>query len=182
MATTTVWGPERFRPLLHLQVRLLGIDPLFRRRFDSSDVVQETLLKAHKNRDQFRGTTEAELVRWLQVILRRVALDKVKKEGDVRLEASLHEALDQSSSRLHDCLHARGPAPDEQAQQQEFLRRLDAALDRLSEDQREVFILRDLRGAPVRQIAEQMGRSEKAVADLLFRGRRKLKELLGDAR
>ncbi len=182
MATTTAWEPERFRPLLHLQVRLLGIDPLFRRRFDSSDVVQETLLKAHKHRDQFRGTTEAELVGWLQAILRRVVLDKVKKEGNVRLEASLHEAVDESSARLHDCLHAKGPAPDEQAQQQEFLRRLDAALDRLPEDQREAVILRDLRGATVRQIAEQMERSEKAVADLLYRGRRKLKEMLGDVR
>jgi RNA polymerase sigma-70 factor (ECF subfamily) len=182
MATTTVWDPERFRPLLHLQVRLLGIDPLFRRRFDSSDVVQETLLKAHKNRDQFRGTTEAELVRWLQVILRRVVLDKVKKEGDVRLEASLHEAVNESSARLHDCLRAKGPAPDEQAQQQEFLGRLDAALGRLAEGEREAIVLRDLGGETVRRIAEQMGRSEKAVADLLFRGRGKLRELLGDVR
>jgi RNA polymerase sigma-70 factor (ECF subfamily) len=144
MATTTAWEPERFRPILHLQVRLLGIDPLFRRRFDSSDVVHETLLRAHKNRDQFRGTTEAELVGWLQTILRRVVLNMVQKHRDVRLEASLDEAVDESSARLLDYLHAKGPTPDEQAQQQELLRRLAEALDRLPDDQREAILLRDL--------------------------------------
>src|SRR5206468_1612350 len=107
--------------------------PFFRRRFDSSDVVQETLLKAHQSREQFRGTTEAELVRWLQEILRNVVTNKVREatadKRDVRLEASLQGAVAESSARLQDYLHAKGPAPDEQAQQQEFLGRLDAALD-----------------------------------------------------
>jgi RNA polymerase sigma factor (sigma-70 family) len=62
------------------------------------------------------------------------------------------------------------------------LRRLDAALDRLTEDEREAFILRDLRGATVREIAGQLGRGEKAVADLLYRGRRKLAGLLSEYR
>ena len=33
-----------------------------RRRFDESDLVNETLLRAHKGRAQFHGTTEAELI------------------------------------------------------------------------------------------------------------------------
>jgi RNA polymerase sigma-70 factor (ECF subfamily) len=186
MAATTAWNLDRFRPLLHLQVRLLGLDSRFRRRFDSSDLVQETLLRAHENREQFRGASEAELVRWLQEILRNTAVNKVREatagKRDLRLEASLQQAVAESSARLQDCLHARGPAPDEQVERQELLPRLAAALDQLPPDQRDVVIQRDLCGDPVRQIAEQLGRTEKAVAGLLLRGRRKLAELLSDFR
>ena len=73
------WHPERYRPLLHLQVHLMKLDPQFRRRFDSSDLVQEALLKAHAHRDRCRGTTEAERVGWLREILKTVAVDKVRE-------------------------------------------------------------------------------------------------------
>ena len=36
---------------------------------DPSDLVQETLLKAHQRFEQFRGSTEAELIFWLRRIL-----------------------------------------------------------------------------------------------------------------
>jgi DNA-directed RNA polymerase specialized sigma24 family protein len=41
-----------------------------------------------------------------------------------------------------------------------------------------VILLRDSLDTPIRTIAEQLGRSEKAIAGLLLRGRRKLRELL----
>jgi hypothetical protein len=46
---------------------------------------------------------------------------------------------------------------------------LAAAIDNLPEEQRDVLIQRDLNGAPVSQIAEQLGRTEKSVAGLLLR-------------
>src|SRR3954466_12675374 len=119
MAERPEWNAGRFRPLLHLQVRLLRPAPRFRRRFDSSDLVQEALLKAHRNRDQFRGSTEAELVRWLQEILKNVVTDAVRQatagKCDVRLEASL-QAFAASSVRLQEYLAARDPSPSQQAE------------------------------------------------------------------
>src|SRR5262249_6635094 len=61
-------------PLAHFRENLrvlarLQIDPRLRPKLDPSDVVQETLLKAHERRDQFRGTTDAELAAWLRQIL-----------------------------------------------------------------------------------------------------------------
>ena len=38
-------------------------------KVDAADVVQETFLKAHRDFEQFRGTTEAEFVAWLRQIL-----------------------------------------------------------------------------------------------------------------
>jgi RNA polymerase sigma-70 factor (ECF subfamily) len=186
MSNSPDWDPTQYRPLLHLQVRLLRPDARFDRRFDSSDLVQETLLKAHKNRDRFRGTTEAERVRWLQEILRNVLADAVREatadKRDVRLEASLQNDLARSSACLEEYLSARGPSPSQQAERQELLLRLAAAVEELPPDQRDVVIQRDLQDESVRDIAARIGRTEKAVAGLLLRGRRKLAEILVDYR
>src|SRR5262249_59634021 len=58
MTSLAEWSLERYRPLLRLQVRQFQLDPRLHRRFDSSDLVQETLLRAHAGRNRFRGTTE----------------------------------------------------------------------------------------------------------------------------
>jgi RNA polymerase sigma-70 factor (ECF subfamily) len=176
------WPVDRYRALLRLLVRRFHLDPLLRRRFDSSDLVQETLLRAHAHRDQFRGTTEAERVKWLQEILGNVLTDETRKaraqKRDVALEQSLDAAVAESSARLDAFLADRQSSPSQQAERHELLLRLAEALEQLPEDQREVLIQRDLRGASVSQIAEQLGRTEKAVAGLLLRGRRKLREFL----
>jgi len=47
-----------------------GITAALKEKADPSDMVQETLLKAHRSFDQLRGRTEPELVTWLRQILR----------------------------------------------------------------------------------------------------------------
>jgi RNA polymerase sigma-70 factor (ECF subfamily) len=184
MATPTEWHLERYRQLLRMQVWRLQLDPRLQRRFDSSDLVQETLLNAHAQLDHFRGHTEAELVKWLQEVLAHTVGDEVRKaraqKRDVALEQSLQAALVDSSARLEAFLVSGQPSPCEQAERHELLLRIADALERLPEDQREVVILRDLQGASVGEIAAQLGRTRKSVAGLLLRGRRKLRELLAD--
>jgi RNA polymerase sigma-70 factor (ECF subfamily) len=184
MATPTEWHLERYRQLLRLQVRRLQLDPRLQRRFDSSDLVQETLLNAHAQLDRFRGQTEAELVRWLQEVLAHTVADQVRnaraQKRDVALEQSLQAVLAESSAQLEAFLASGQPSPGEQAERHELLLRLADALERLPEDQREVVILRDLQGASVGAIAAQLGRTRKSVAGLLLRGRGKLRELLAD--
>lgn len=176
---------ERYRPLLRLQVRKLELDRRLRRRFDSSDLIQETLLKAHQKFADFRGTSDGELVAWLQQILGNVVADEVRKararKRDIGLEQALDEVLAESSVRLEEYLATDAASPAEQAQRSEELLRLAAAIEQLPDDQRDVVIHRDLLGTPVAELAEAMGRSEKSVAGLLLRGRRKLRELLDES-
>ena len=47
MVPANDWQLERYQALLRLRARQLHFDPRLKRRFDSSDLVQETLLKAH---------------------------------------------------------------------------------------------------------------------------------------
>jgi RNA polymerase sigma-70 factor (ECF subfamily) len=186
MRPSPEWELARYRPLLRLQVRQMELDPRLQRRFDLSDLVQETLLRAHGNLGRFRGRTEAELVKWLQEILANVVTDEIRKgraqKRDVALEQSLEAVMAESSARLEKYLASSRESPSRRAERQEQLLRLAAAIDQLPEDQRDVLIQRDLHGAPVSQIAERLGRTEKSVAGLLLRGRRKLRQLLDEER
>jgi RNA polymerase sigma-70 factor (ECF subfamily) len=182
MAPANDWHLERYQALLRLRVRQIHLDPRMKPRFDSSDLVQETLLKAHKNLNHFRGKTEAELVKWLEKILANTLADQVRKaktgKRDLSLEQSLKAIVAESSCRLEAFLTADQSTPSQQAQRHELLARTTEAVDRLPEDQRDVVILRDLMNMSVSEIAEQLGRTEKSVAGLLLRGRHKLRELL----
>ncbi|HEV2947102.1 MAG TPA: hypothetical protein VGX70_06985, partial [Gemmataceae bacterium] len=59
---------ERCREYLHLLARL-HLDHRLQGKLDPADVVQQTLMRAHEKRDQFRGRTYAELTAWLRQIL-----------------------------------------------------------------------------------------------------------------
>ncbi len=140
------------------------------------------MLKAHQGLETFGGETEAEFVGWLQGILGNVMADQIRharaSKRDVALERSIDDVVAESSARLVDHLTANGPSPSEQAERREELLRLAAAIDQLPADQRDVIIQRDLLGSSVGQIADLLDRTEKSVAGLLLRGRRRLRELL----
>ena len=182
MAQPRDWCIERYRALLKLQVRQLQLDPRFQRRFDSSDLVQDAYKNALANFEQFRGQTEAELVKWLQVILANVAGEEIRKakaqKRDVCLEQSLQDAIHGFSARLEKFFAPVDASPSQRAEKNEFLLSFATALDQLPKDQRDVVILRDIDGSKVGDIAERLGKSEKSVAGLLLRGRRALRDLL----
>ena len=182
MAQPQDWRLERYRALLKLQVRQLQLDPRFLRRFDSSDLVHDAYEHALAHFDQFRGHTEAELVKWLQAILANVAGEEIRKakaqKRDLGLEHSLQDAIQGFSARLEKFFAPVASSPSQRAEKNEFLLRFAAALDQLPKDQRDVVILRDMEGSPVHDIAERLCRSEKSVAGLLRRGRRALRGLL----
>ena len=182
MAWNPEWHLEDYRNLLRLQVRKMHLDPRLRRRFDESDLVQETFVKAFANQDQFRGHTEAELLKWLQEILGHVMIDEIRKNRaqirDVAREQYLQEMLAQSSTRLGDFLDDLQSSPSERVERHEQLLRMAAEVDQLAEDERDVIIYIHLRKTPVRQVAQALGRTEKAVASLLCRAMGKLRKNL----
>jgi RNA polymerase sigma-70 factor, ECF subfamily len=176
------WSLERYRPLLRLQARQLQLDPRLKRLWDDSDLVQDAYGRAVEKLEQFRGTSEGELVRWLQRILANTANDRIREahaqKRDLGVVQSLEQAVADSSVRLDAFLAAEQSSPSEQAERGEMLVRLAAALDELPEEQRDVIIHHHLHAAPVAEIAGRMGKTEKAVAMLLYRGKRRLHELL----
>ena len=170
---------ERCRDYLLLLARL-RLDPGLRGVLDPSDVVQQTLLKAHAKRDQFRGGSEGELLAWLRTILAHQMADLARKHAP-RLhgrERALEAALEESSLRLGRWLASDSTSVGGRAIRQEQLLRLAEALAGLPEDQRTALELKHLRDVPVSEISRMMGKSPAAVASLLYRGLKTLRDLL----
>jgi RNA polymerase sigma-70 factor (ECF subfamily) len=176
---------ERYREYLRMLARL-QLDARLRGKLDPSDIVQETLLKAHQALDRFRWQSEAELAAWLRTILANTLADAVRKyqtgARDVGQERSLQAALEESSARVEAWLAAEGSSPEERAVRQEELLRLAEALGTLADDQRQAVELRHLAGCSVAEVAERMGRSKEAVAKLLLRGLARLRERLDESK
>lgn len=175
-------GPDRplesYRDYLRLLARM-NLDPRLRGRIDPSDLVQQTLLKAHEKRHQFRGKTDAELAAWLRAILANQIADALRRfgrRGGTR-EHSLEEALEQSSARLAAWLAAERSSPSQKLARQEHLIEVAERIAKLPEDQRTALELRHLQGLSVPAAARQMGKSPAAVASLLYRAMKTLRQM-----
>ena len=171
---------ERYREYLRLLARL-QLGTRLRRHLDPSDVVQQTLLEAHRQAHRLRGRDEAAVAAWLRQALAHNLADAARAlhrdRRDVTREVSL-EAVEESSARLGAWLAADQSSPSERAQRRERGVRLAQALATLPEAQREAVVLRHLEGWPLADIAEHLGRTQAAVVGLLQRGLSGLRERL----
>ena len=147
-----------------------------RAKCDPSDLVQQTLLEAHRDFPRFAGDHEGELLGWLRQILahnlfnetRRFATQQRNAAREVSLE-QLQAGLDHSSAVLGRCLAADTPAPSQAAAQREAAVHLADMLARLPEDYRTVLLLRIFEGLPAEEVAQRMNRSAGAVRMLQLR-------------
>ena len=160
----------------------MNMDPRLQARIDPSDLVQQTLLKAHEKEGQFRGRTEAERAAWLRTILANQmadALRKFRRQQGAR-ERSIEEALEESSARLDAWLADERSSPSQKIVDQERLLEMADAMARLPEDQRKALELRHLQGLSVPTVAQRMGRTPASVASLLYRGMKTLRETMNE--
>jgi len=175
---------DKYRPYLLLLARL-QIEPRLRPKLDPSDLVQETLLRAHAHLEQCRGNSSAEVASWLRAILANALAEAVRRysgpQRDLIRERSLQMGLQEFSSRLEVLLAESATGPDEHAVRNEQLLSLAAALATLPEDQRTALELRYLQGYSVPEITGLLARSTAGVAGLLRRGLKNLRRLLDES-
>jgi RNA polymerase sigma-70 factor (ECF subfamily) len=182
-ARNAIRSIEDYRDYFLLLVRL-QLGSRLRAKVDASDVVQQAILHAHQSRAQFRGGTEGEWLAWLRAILANALAGSLRRfdtqARDLGRERSLEGELERSSSRLESLLVADQTSPSERVARGEELLRLAHAIARLPEDQRRVVELHYLNGLAVADVAAEIGRTRPAAVGLLFRGLKRLRELLRD--
>jgi RNA polymerase sigma-70 factor (ECF subfamily) len=153
-------------------------------KLDPADLVQETFLEAHRHFAAFRGSTEPEFAGWLRQILAGVLANTLRryfgtKARDPRLEQDLRAGVDQSSCLLAGQLASPGTSPSEAAARREQAVLFADALAQLSDDYREVIVLRHLEGLTFPAVAGRMGRTVDSVEKLWVRAVARLKQAVG---
>src|SRR5262245_5147791 len=178
---------ERYRSYLALLARAHWPAAL-RARVDPSDLVQQTLLEAHRDRAAFRGEGPAELVGWLRQILghrmARALRDLRRQKRNPERERSLDEpdsGFDaETAVRLASRLAAPDPTPSQLVQDRERLAAVVRSMEKLPAAQQEVLVLRFWGGQTLADIARHLQRSPPAVAALLYRGLQQLQRSLAE--
>ncbi len=154
-----------------------------RGKCDSSDVVQETLLEAHRDFGAFQGAGEAELLAWLRRILAHNLYNEARRFGAQQRDTSREVSLDpmrtgveHSAVALGRSLAADTPTPSPLASQRESAVRLADALSRLPDDYQTVLMLRIFEELSAEEVAQRMNRSAGAVRMLQMRALQALRE------
>ena len=153
-----------------------------RAKLDVSGLVQQTLLEAAQAMSQLAALDEERQAAWLRQALANNLADEMRrlsaKKRDIRLEQALDASLDQSMQRLQRLVPTDSSTPSRQAHKNEQCLRLAEALNQLPTAQRQAVELHHLLGMTLNEVAERLATTKPAVAGLLHRGLKKLRELL----
>ncbi len=175
---------EEFRPYLNVIAQRMLNDRL-RGRLDPIDIVQTTFLEASRDFDSFRGDTVDSLLAWLRNILRNNVhtahqqhLATQKRSARLEQRISIKSESGASSLGMADVICSDASTPSQRLMKNEAAATLAAYLERIPETQRHAIRLRYLDGMSVKEISERMEKSEMAIAGLLKRGLRSLRQYM----
>lgn len=172
---------EKYRRYLAFLARV-NLDPRLNAKIDLSGIVQQTLLEAHQDAARWKNLPPGQQLAFLRRVLTHNLQDEVRKlttgKRDVRRERSLEQAIENSSRRLMAWAPGEDTPPAARIDKAERALKLAAALDRLPEAQRAALVLQHWQGWSLAAIASHMERTPAAVAGLLKRGLRQLRDEL----
>jgi RNA polymerase sigma-70 factor (ECF subfamily) len=147
----------------------------------AEDVTQETFLRLVKGADAYER--QAKFTTWLYTIARNLCVD-ASRRGKHRKAASLDAPIgdEDGSASLLDLVPDGGAAVDRQAQSKELRLRLQQAIEALPDEQREIFLLREVADLQFNEIANVIGCPENTVKSRMRYALEKLREALEEYR
>ena len=151
------------------------LGPHLRGLVESDDILQETLLKAYVQFDQFTYRTPGSFLRWLALIMEHVVADTARYHGRQKRQAAEIMPL-KSASVPQGVEPVDSNTPSRLLARDEALGALLRDLDELPDDYREVILLIKIEGLSTQEVAERMGRSREAIALLLHRAVKRLRQ------
>lgn len=172
---------QRYYPRVACIVRV-RMGAALRERLTEEDVVQEVFLRVMESIDSYERREDAEWINWVARIVQNVISSQARHHGARKRTAAREVSMSASATGP-----ASGPGFDVaaessvagQASRRELQALLEATLAELSEDQREVILLREYAGYEWRAVAEQMQRSSpEACQELHRRARQELEKRL----
>lgn len=144
---------------------------------DTHDMMQDVWSKAYRSIKSFRG--KSSFYTWIHSIAVNMTINFLKKRT-----RRTHQSLDDIDSAVQidkDFVElAAASTPVREANLNELQKRLNEAMQRLSEDHRTVVTMFDIQGLPHADIAKILGISEGTVRSRLFYAHRQLQNFLSE--
>ena len=155
-----------------------------RERTAAEDVVQEAFVRVAQSAADFKS--DARFSTWVYTIVRNLCIDQIRKNALRR-----HPSLDDSARRSSD--GGEGPTLGEQTADPRgrsdiertveggrMKERILAAIDALPDDQREVYLMREMSNLRFKEIAEITGVPENTVKSRMRYALERLQEALAE--
>lgn len=149
----------------------------------AEELLQEVFLRVVRAKDRYEKT--AKFTTWLYSIARNLCVDESR-----RARFRDHQSLDakrggkdgEAGGSMLSRLAAESVPTDEAAEAPTIRRRLASAVDALPDEQREVFLLRQVSGLSFREIGETLDIPENTVKSRMRYALEKLRTQLADLR
>lgn len=132
----------------------------------AEDAAQEAFVAAWRGLPRFRG--ECRFSTWLYRLTTNAAIDYLRREQKQRTDGDLDDLP----------LADDSPSPQEQAERSETQQRVRKALAALSEEHRQILLLRYMQELDYGEIAQTLHISEGTVKSRINRAKARLRELL----
>ncbi len=162
------------RPIYNFVLRQLRVPSV------AEDVTQDVFMRLVQNAAEFKH--EARFLTWLYTIARNLCIDQLRKASH-RRHASLDQPLPGDGERALGEMMV-DPSPQASAERNalstEVRSSIVKAVDALPDDQREVFLLREVANLPFRDIAEITGAPENTVKSRMRYALDRLKDALSE--
>ncbi len=185
LARARTGDPEAFGDLVrpHLAMFFRAIDRILGNEAESQDALQDALVALHRELPSFQG--QSQFSTWAYRVCVNQAL-MARRKRIRRREDAVEDFQPQFDDTGHhmdqDLILAWSEAPEalDQAEAAQIRARIRAALDRLTDDQRAAFVLKDLEGWDTDEIAAKLGIGKDLVRQRLHRARLALRTHLAE--
>ena len=146
-------------------------------REDAEDLTQDVFVKAYSALEHFKG--DSSFYTWVYRIAVNRTINYLKKRR--RNQALSLDDMDQAVERDPDYVELRSrESTFRDVSLSELQKKLNEALQTLSEKHRTVAVLHDIQGIPKEEIGKMIGCSEGTVKSRLFYARRELQKQLSE--
>lgn len=155
----------------HVAVRLLALIRLrmgseLRRRMESRDILQASMIKAFKHLDQLKAEDSESLMAWLARIAENEIRDQIENQSRKPRDMDRNVPIkDEGQERLQ----AQVQSQVSHVILGDEMERLEEALEGLDPEHREVILLRKMEELSYEEIGRRMGKSADACRVLLAR-------------
>jgi RNA polymerase sigma-70 factor (ECF subfamily) len=163
----------------------LRLDPVLARRVDASDIVQDVLLEANQRLTEYLRSPTMPFPLWLRHLAQDRIIDthrrhRLAQRRSIDKEQAIARPAwaDESSNALAAQLIDAERTPASEAIQAELARRLASAVNELSDDDREIILMRHHEQLANQDVAKLLGLTEAAASMRYLRALRRLREVL----